>query len=130
MLHMSKVAVGCGTLDALARRIAARSIGGEAPAITRFRPKRAEELVGGSLFWIAQHRLVARQTILGFGALDGRTIIRLEARLVPVHPLPMRAHQGWRYLADGDVPPDLAEGDPIAALPPPVAAELARLALI
>lgn len=127
---MTKVAVACAGLDALRRRIAARTQGGEAPAMTRFRPKRAEEMMGGSLFWIIQHRLVARQSILGFDALDGRTIIRLDARLVPVHPLPMRAHQGWRYLAGADAPPDLAEDDPLALLPPPVAAELARLALI
>lgn len=130
MLLMTKVAVGCAGLDALARRIAARSVGGEAPAMTRFRPKRADELVGGSLYWIVQHRLVARQAIRGFDMREGRTVIRLDARLVPVSPRPMRAHQGWRYLAGADAPADLAEDDPIALLPPPVAAELARLALI
>ena len=127
---MSKVAVGCASLEALARRIAARTAGGEAPAMTRFRPKRAEELIGGSLFWIVQHRLVARQAIRGFELHEGRTLIRLDARLLPVQPRPMRAHQGWRYLAGRDAPADLAEDDPIALLPPPVAAELARLALI
>ena len=39
---------------------------GIVPIVTRFRPTRADELVGGSLYWIIKHRIAARQTILGF----------------------------------------------------------------
>ena len=131
-LHISKVAVGCASLDALKRRQAARAANGVVPVVTRFRPKRADELVGGSIFWILQHRITARQTILGFEerAEDRRTIIKLDADLVPVRPQPKRAHQGWRYLPPQDAPADLAEGDALAALPPELERALATLALI
>ncbi len=132
-LHLSKVAVGCGSLDALRRRQEARCQDGVVPITTRFRPKRAEELVGGSLYWIIKHRIAARQTILGFteSESDRRTIIRLDAELVPVRARLKRAHQGWRYLAAIDLPPDLfGDEDEDAALPPALAEELALLALI
>lgn len=131
-LHITKVAVGCASFDALEARIAARSEGDTIAIVTRFRPKRADELVGGSLFWIVKHRLVARQTILGFEerAEDRRTRIRLDAALVPVRAMPKRAHQGWRYLTVTDAPPDLNASDDLSALPAPVAAALAELALI
>jgi hypothetical protein len=89
-LHISKVAVGCTTLEALRRRQAARAAFGAVPIVTRFRPKRADELVGGSIFWILQHRITARQTILGFAEqeTDRRTIIRLDPELVPVGRFP------------------------------------------
>jgi hypothetical protein len=65
-LHLTKVAFGCRTLDALQKRVAARSHGGEVRVVTRMRPKRMDELIGGSLHWIVKHRLVARQEILRF----------------------------------------------------------------
>ncbi len=131
-LNISKVAVGCASLDALRRRQAARAAAGIVPIVTRFRPKRADELIGGSIFWILQHRITARQTILGFEEReeDRRTIIRLSSELVPVRPHPKRAHQGWRYLQGEDAPADLAEGDVEAELPPALARTLVALALI
>ncbi len=134
-LHLSKVAVGCASLDALRRRIATRREGDGVDIVTRFRPKRADELIGGSLFWIIKHQLVARQTILGFAARDGdkRTIIRLCAALVPVAAWSRRAHQGWRYLGPTDAPPDLAgagDTDGTGSLPPELARALSGLALI
>jgi hypothetical protein len=129
---MSKVAVGCASLEALQKRQAARVANGEVPIVTRFRPKRADELVGGSIFWILQHRITARQTILGFEerAEDRRTVIRLDPALVPVRPQPKRAHQGWRYLPPQDAPGDLGEGEMVSALPPQLERALAALALI
>ncbi|MGZ8281360.1 MAG: DUF1489 family protein [Allosphingosinicella sp.] len=132
-LHISKVAVGCASLDALRLRQQARLRDGEVPLITRYRPKRCDELVGGSIYWIIKHRLAARQTILGFGEseADRRTIIRLDPELVVVRALPRRAHQGWRYLAAGEAPPDLeTAGDGLDELPTRLAEELAVLALI
>jgi len=132
-LNISKVAVGCASLEALKRRQQARAAGGVVPLVTRFRPKRAEELIGGSVYWIVKHRITARQTILGFADReeDRRTIIRLDAELVPVRVQPKRAHQGWRYLAGTDAPGDLdGDDDGLAMLPPQLAAKLAGLALI
>jgi hypothetical protein len=132
-LHISKVAVGCASLDALRVRQAQRLADGIVPVVTRFRPKRADELVGGSIYWIVKHRIAARQTIVGFAEReeDRRTIIRLDPELVPVRALPRRAHQGWRYLAAAEAPLDLAGDDTgLAELPPALTAKLAALLLI
>jgi hypothetical protein len=132
-LNISKVAVGCASLDALQARQRLRLSGGVVPIVTRFRPKRAEELIGGSIYWIVKHRISVRQTILGFADReeDQRTIIRLDPVLVPVRALPKRAHQGWRYLEPADAPLDL-DGDEtgLAELPAELTARLAALALI
>lgn len=132
-LHMSKVAVSCASVETLKRRVEKRIRDGVVPVLTRFMPKRADELVGGSLYWIVKQRLAARQTILGFEirASDRKTIIRLDPELVPVRALAKRGHQGWRYLAAEDAPPDLAGGeDGVAALPPDLVGRLTTLALI
>jgi hypothetical protein len=131
-LNISKVAVGCASFDTLRRRQEKRLTDGIVPIVTRFRPKRADELVGGSSYWIIKHRLAARQAILGFDeAADRRTVIRLDPRLVPVRALPKRAHQGWRYLEADDAPQDFDAGDEaMAELPPALVVKLSALALI
>ena len=98
---------------------------------TRYRPTRWEECIGGSLFWIHQHNIVARSEILGFSQTkDGRWSIDLEPRLIKVFPRPKRAHQGWRYLK-GEPPRDLAEGEEVGdVLPGKLATKLQRLGLI
>ena len=106
---------------------------GAVPVVTRYRPKRADELVGGSLYWIVRQRVAGRQTILGFDvrASDGKTIIRLDPALVTVRATARRGHQGWRYLDEADAPPDLGGGEEdVEALPPDLAGKLAVLALI
>ena len=92
-LHLSKVAVGCASLETLKRRQSLRVCDGEVPLVTRFMPKRAEELVGGSLYWIIKHQLVARQTIIGFAPResDRRTVIRLALFLCPTLVMNLRA---------------------------------------
>jgi hypothetical protein len=132
-LHISKVAFGCATIETFARRQQARRVGDAVAIVTRFRPKRADELIGGSIFWIVKHRLVARQAILGFDLRpsDRKTVIRLDPELVPVRALAKRAHQGWRYLDPADAPADLdGDDDGLAALPGLMAAKLSALALI
>ncbi|HEY5711137.1 MAG TPA: DUF1489 domain-containing protein [Allosphingosinicella sp.] len=132
-LHLSKVAVSCASVETLKRRMESRVRDGVVPIVTRYRPKRADELVGGSLYWIVRQRIAARQTILGFDirTSDRRTIIRLDPELVPVRALAKRGHQGWRYLEAADAPPDLGEaGDDISQLPPDLAGKLTVLALI
>jgi hypothetical protein len=75
---------------------------------------------------------VFRSPILGFEEAEGgRTHIVISTRLVPLYPVPCRAHQGWRYLEDKDSPRDLAEGeDADEAMPGRLAVELARLGLV
>ncbi|MEL7189376.1 MAG: DUF1489 domain-containing protein [Pseudomonadota bacterium] len=98
---------------------------------TKYRPTKWEDCIGGSLYWIHQHSIVARSVINGFSQEEnGRWLIELEPKLIRVDPRPKRAHQGWRYLK-GDPPRDLAEGEDIGdALPGKMAAKLERLGLI
>ncbi|MCA3254583.1 MAG: DUF1489 domain-containing protein [Alphaproteobacteria bacterium] len=134
-LHMTKVAVGCRSLDHLRTRQAARIEEGDCVCWTRFLPKRAAELVGGSLYWIVKHTLVGRQEILGFDEVetDRGTYcrIRLAPAVVPVLAQPLRAHQGWRYLEPAAAPPDLdAVGGDVGELPAPMLRELRSLYLV
>ena len=130
-LHLTKVAFACRDLEALQDRIARRASGGELRIATRMRPKRADELVGGSLFWIVKHRLVACNEILRFeDREDGRIDIVCSAELATVSPVPRRAHQGWRYLEACDAPSSGDDGSGIGALPAPLYGRLAALALV
>jgi hypothetical protein len=128
-LHLTKVAFGCRTLEALQKRVAMRARDAEIRVVTRMRPKRMDELVGGSLHWIVKHRIIARQQILRFeDRSDGRIDIVCSAELVVVPAVPKRAHQGWRYL-ETEIS---EEADPsgIADLPPRLYGKLAALALV
>ena len=131
-LHLSKVAVGCPDIETLARLQHERW--GDAPcSLTRYMPKRAEELAGGSLFWIIAHRLVARQPIVSLDMVSTewgtKCRIGFDGPPVPVVAVPRRAHQGWRYLAADDAPPDFAMGD-ADALPIGLARDLQAMWLI
>ena len=130
-LHLTKVAFACRDLEALQQRIARRAINGEVRIATRMRPKRAAELIGGSLYWIVKHRLIACQEILRFDDRDdGRIDIVCSAELVTVSPQPRRAHQGWRYLEASDAPQGGDDGSGLGALPPQLYGRLAALALV
>jgi len=130
-LHLTKVAFACPDLGALQARIAGRAQDGEVRIVTRMRPKRATELIGGSLHWIVKHRLVACQQILRFDSReDGRIDIVCSADLVAVAPSYRRAHQGWRYLEEDAAPGEKDEGSGLAALPPQLYGRLAALALL
>jgi hypothetical protein len=127
---MTKIAYGSESPATL--RAWLESQQGEARTSTRYLPKRHEEMVGGSLYWIHEHTIVGRSPLIGFAQReDGRWWIRLEPKLIPVHPKPKRAHQGWRYLAEKDAPEDiggdLAEGE---VLPAKLVGELAKLGLV
>ena len=130
-LHLTKVAVGCASLEALQNRIARRVSSGVVRVPTRMRPKRMQELVGGSLHWIVKHRIVACQEILRFDdRSDGRVDIVCSAELVLVPPKPKRAHQGWRYLEDEEAPSGEDDGSGLGNLPPRLYGKLAALALV
>jgi hypothetical protein len=130
-LHLTKVAFACRDLEALQRRIAARAVGGEVRIATRMRPKRAAELIGGNLYRIVKHRLVAGIEILRLeDRADGRIDIVCSADLVIVSPAPRRAHQGWRYLEDENAPSTDDDGSGLGALPPRLYGKLASLALV
>lgn len=128
---MTRVAVGRSDYPALQARIENYAQDGEIRFATRFRPKRADELVGGKLHFIVKHTLVARVEILRFDdRSDGRVDIVCVAQLERVHPQPKRAHQGWRYLTDADAPKGIDDASGIGELPPELYRELAGLSLI
>ena len=128
-LHLTKVAFACPDLPRLQTRIAARVEGGEVRVVTRMRPKRAPELIGGSLYWIVKHRMIACQQILRFDdRSDGRIDIVCVGELQIVTPIPKRAHQGWRYFELDAAAEQDASG--IGDLPPQLYGRLAALALV
>jgi hypothetical protein len=133
MLHLTKIAFGAKSLDDLHGWFASGDGAErrtESRLTTRYLPKRHAELVGGSVFWILKHQLVARSPILGFEEAEaGKTHIVIATGLIDVVPLARRAHQGWRYLNAKDAPLDLAADANGEALPPTLAQELARLGL-
>jgi hypothetical protein len=95
------------------------------------RPKRAAELIGGRLYWIVKHRLVAGIEILRFeDRNDGRIDIVCSADLIRVSPMPRRAHQGWRYLEEKDAPSVDGDSTGVGELPAQLYGRLAALALV
>jgi hypothetical protein len=129
-LHLTKVAFGCRDVDSLRARVAARSSNGEMRVATRMRPKRAEELIGGNLYWIVKHRIVGGQQILRFeDRPDGRIDIVCLGELQPVTPIPKRAHQGWRYF-EADTAAAASDETGVGELPPQLYGRLAALALV
>ena len=129
-LHMTKIAYGAQSLEEVQGWFQDRK---EMRLTTRYLPRRHEEMVGGSLYWIFDHAIIGRSPILGFEQRsdNGRWWIELEPRLIPVEPRAKRAHQGWRYLSDEDAPPDLGEGELQGdVLPGRLVRELARLGLV
>ena len=98
---------------------------------TRMKPKRMDELIGGSMHWIVKHRLIGRQQILAFeDRKDGRIDIVLSGTLELIPPSPKRAHQGWRYLEATDAPAEDDDGSGVSELPPLLYSRLAALALL
>ena len=123
--------MGCRDFDMLAQRVVSRASGGKLRVPTRMRPRRADELIGGSLYWIVKHRLVGCNEILGIeDREDGRIDIVCSEELVRIAPVRKRAHQGWRYLESGCAQGEEEEGSGLSALPPPLFARLAALALV
>lgn len=127
---MTKVAVGASSADDLRRWLEAQP---NTFTSTRNLPRRKDEMIGGSLYWILSHTIIGRTPIRGFTQReDRRWNIMLEPRLIAVDPTPRRAHQGWRYLTDADAPPDLPSGESatMPTMPAELLMELRRLCLL
>src|SRR5262252_3081109 len=144
-LHLIKLAVGCESVKDLKDWIAERMKAAKKKGlpqhhvhITRMVPKRADEiLAGGSLYWVIRGEIAAREKIIGiepFRDKDGigRCRIVMQPRVMAVSPRPMRPFQGWRYLTEDAVPPDLGKSaaGTIAAMPEPMRRELRDLGLL
>ncbi len=137
MLHLTKLAVGARDVAALRAFQQARA-SAEPPLRHRTRnaPRRAAELVdGGSIYWVVAGAMLVRQRVLDVIAdrwEDGTACagLVLDPALVAVEGRPVKAFQGWRYLAAHEAPPDLREGVAQHDLPAAMALELRRLCLL
>jgi hypothetical protein len=104
--------------------------------LTRNMPKQADEITaGGSLYWVIGGAVLVRQRVLDIRQDhwdDGSkcAALVLDPELVRVAARPVKAFQGWRYLAPADAPPDLAGGSETAELPDELRRALASLALL
>jgi hypothetical protein len=143
-LHLLKLCVGAESIRDLeawiTERLAVRRARGEKPEHlhrTRMVPKRISELRdGGSMYWIIKGQVAARQSILDvrpFTDHDGihRCHIVMDPKVVPVLPRPHRPFQGWRYLPDTEVAPDLTAGHAmVAEMPEALRRDLRELGLL
>jgi hypothetical protein len=136
-LNLVKLCVGVSEIDELERWIKDWRAGRETlDHTTRMFPKRRDEiLAGGSLYWVIRGLILCRQPIAGLVAVTGadgieRCRIDFKPRIIPVHPVPRRAFQGWRYLEAADSPPDLPKGAKAAGMPEKMRRELSELGLL
>jgi hypothetical protein len=136
-LHLIKLSVGSSCLDDLRRWQA--HWGASHPPLrhtTRNYPRRAAELLeGGSIYWVINRIVTARQLLLdvvegvredGSKACD----LVLDPVLVPVRGQFHKPFQGWRYLRGEDAPADAAAGEVRAEMPAELERELVRLGLL
>jgi hypothetical protein len=141
-LHIIKLCVGCDSLDDLAswqkNRLKEKRAKGQKPElihVTRMTPKRADEVLdGGSLYWVIKGQIMARQKLLELRPVTKNGVPHCglvhDKTLVPVSIRPRRAFQGWRYLEEGDAPPDLTLKSGATNLPEALQRELAALGLL
>src|SRR3954464_14079512 len=135
-LHLIKLAVGCDSVKELKGWVAERMRTAKQKGlprhhihITRMTPKRDQELLGGSLYWVIRGEIAAREKIIAiepFRDRDGigRCRLIMQPKVIAVSPRPMRAFQGWRYFMEGDAPSDLGKAAAsIAAMPEPLRRE-------
>jgi hypothetical protein len=136
MMHLIKLAAGAGSLQDVAEfqgRLLKRR--GEVTHVTRRKPRQAAEvLAGGSLYWVVNRAIQARQPVLDLRDVtgpDGHThcAIVLQPGLIRVAYTPKKPFQGWRYLKPADAPPDLHRPETGDA-PPELVEELAELGLL
>ena len=130
-LHLIKLSVGSESVESLeewqAERCAERRKAGldhRPRHVTRMTPRRRKDLLeGGSIYWVIQRQILARQRLVALEPVRGedgieRCALILDPQLVRTDPRPRRPFQGWRYLPAEDAPPDLTdEGRVIADMP-------------
>jgi hypothetical protein len=145
-LHLVKLCVGCDSIEDLAswqaeRLKQRRKAGEKRPHLfhrTFQTPKRRDELLaGGSLYWVIRGLIQVRQPLLDIrdGTKEDGTpccVLVFKNELVAVRPMPRRAFQGWRYLAEDEAPEDLGRlsAAGIEAMPAKLRKDLAELGLL
>jgi hypothetical protein len=140
MLHLTKLAVGARDADHLrewqAERL--RNKGILWHRTRNFPRRRAEVLDGGSMYWVINGTMSARQRIVDI-VEDKRddqtpcTSLILDPELVTLVGRPVRPFQGWRYLEAEGAPADMASIGTIVGLdrlPAAMRQELRALCLL
>lgn len=136
-VHLVKLSVGSESVEQMIdwqRRRSGQRRDGRYYHLTRMRPKREIEiLAGGSLYWVIQGVILARQEITALEEMTGQDGIRrcaifLAPEVIRVAATPKRPFQGWRYLNSKDAPPDLGTSHLDGSdLPPKLMAALAEI---
>jgi len=139
-VHILKLCVGIDSVDHLIEvRKGRENLLPDGTAynyhITRFRPKRASEiLMGGSIYWVIKGFVQVRQRIIGLDMIETDTgskcKIIMDTCLVRTESQPRRPHQGWRYLECADAPRDIMAGEKVDSLPPEMSMKLREMGLI
>jgi len=141
-LNLIKLCVGVSSVQDLVRFRKERAAEAEARGetytpchVTRMRPRRAEDLLnGGSLYWVIKGQILVRQEILSLEERIGNDGIRrcgivMSPALIRTRAAPRRPFQGWRYLEQGDCPPDLRENVTDDDLPESMSLALSEIGL-
>jgi hypothetical protein len=133
MLHLMKLSVGTRDVADLMAWQEARAV--DQPPLrhrTRFRPKRAAEILeGGSIYWVIGGLMLVRQRVVDIiedrwddgSACAG---IVLDPVLVAVETRPTQPFQGWRYLTADAAPADLAARSAKTAIDPDLPEHMRR----
>ena len=143
-VNLVKLCVGITGVDELERSQSMRRDqyvkSGMAPVnvhVTRNRPKRAEEILNnGSLYWVIRRQIRVRQKIIRIDDgedLEGkkRCGLVLHQKLFRTEMRNYRPFQGWRYLEQSDVPPDLTStSSGLGDMPPEMEEELRSFGLL
>ena len=142
-LNLIKLCVGCDSVadleDWIGQKLKERKRRRQKPEhihTTRMLPKRADELIGGSLYWVIRGQVSCRERILDIRQATGKDGIRrcqivMDGKVVAVEPRPYRAFQGWRYYESKDAPRDLTKAAKgLARMPETMRRELRELGLL
>lgn len=139
-VHILKLCVGIDNIDHLiaVRRDRVQYLADGTACnyhITRFRPKRAREILdGGSLYWVIKGFVQIRQEIIALEKVETDTGVKckiiMDSRLIRTQSQPRRPHQGWRYLETSDAPKDIPAGALVDNMPADLSRELREMGLI
>ena len=92
-------------------------------------PRRAEEMEGGSVYFVAKSHTLFRMPFVEVEADGDGCAICMRPELIRVLPHRVGWVRGWRYLQDADAPADAPRLDLDSDPPPGMARDLKELGL-
>ena len=91
-------------------------------------PRRADEMEGGSVYFVAKRRALFRMPFVEVEPDGDGCAIGMRPELIRCEQYAVGFVRGWRYLKDADAPPDLVQSA-VGDLPPEMARELKEAGL-